>query len=318
MAQTTGTFSSYDAVGNREDLSDMIFDISPTETPFLTAIKKKKATATTHEWQTDSLTAAAQNAQIEGNEASASAPSATTRLSNYTQIHAKHAVVTRTQEVVNKAGRKSEMAYQVARRLKELKRDAEYGALDGGAAIGNAKVAGNDSTAREMGSLNTYLVTNVSVGSTGAAAAGNGAAAMTGGSDRDLTAALLDAVLATAYTNGGDPSLLLVSPTNKTVVGDFTAGGATRYVTTDAKKLTTSIDVYVGDFHTLKVVPCRQLIGDNVYAIDPEYMAIAELDGVKTTDLAKVGDAERKLITWELTLEVCNEKAHALVADTNG
>lgn len=318
MAQATGTFSSYDAVGNREDLIDNIYDVSPTETPVLSAIKKVKAKARTHEWQTDALAAAAANANIEGNDASPSAPTATTRLSNYTQILVKHAVVSGTQEAVDKAGRKSEMGYQLARRMKELKLDAEYAILDGGAAIGNAKVAGDDSTAREMGSLNTYLTSNVSVGSTGAAAAGNGAAAMTGGTDRDLTATILDTVLTTTFTNGGNPKMLVVSPTNKTVVGDFTAGGATRYVTTDASKLTTSVDVYVGDFHTLKVVPCRQLIGDNVYAIDPEYLAWAELRPMKAEELAKTGDTWRKQIVWEGCLEVCNQKAHALIADTNG
>lgn len=318
MAQATGTFSSYDSIGNREDLIDNIYDVSPTETPVLSVIKKKKASATNHEWQTDALAAPAANAHIEGDDASPSAPTATSRLANYTQILKKHSVVSGTQESISKAGRKSEMGYQLARRMKEMKKDGEYAILDGGAAVGNAKVAGNDSTAREMGSLNTYLVTNVSVGATGAAAAGNGAAAMTGGTDRDLSATILDAVLTTGYASGAEPTLMIVSGTNKTVVGDFTAGGATRYVTTDEKKLTTSIDVYTGDFHTLKVVPCRNMIGDNVYIIDPEYLAVAELRGMEAKDLAVTGDSWRKEITWEFTLEVCNEKAHCLIADTNG
>jgi hypothetical protein len=296
----------------------MIFDVSPTETPFLSAIKKVKATGTNHEWQTDALTAAsATNAHIEGDDATPVAPAASARLGNYTQILKKHAVIPGTQEVVNKAGRKSEMAYQVARRLKEIKRDLEASMI-GGAAIGNAKVAGNDTTAREMGSLYTYMVTNVSLGATGAVSAGTGADVMTTGTDRDFTAVILDAVLATAYTNGGNPTMLCVSPTNKTVVGDFVAGGATRYVSTDESKLTASVDVYVGDFHTLKAVPCRQLVGDNVIALDPEYMAFAELRPITTKDLAVTGDSIRKEIVWEGTLEVCNEKAHALVADTNG
>ena len=318
MAQPDGTFSSYDAVGNREDLSDMIFDVSPTETPFLSAIKKVKATGTNHEWQTDALTAAAaDNAHIEGDDATPVAPAATVRLGNYTQILKKHAVIPGTQEVVDKAGRKSEMAYQVARRLKEIKRDLEASMI-GGAAIGNAKVAGNDTTAREMGSLYTYMTSNVSLGVNGVVSAGTGADLMTAGDDRDFTAAILDAVLATTYTNGGDPRMLCVSPTNKTVVGDFTAGGATRYVTTDKSHLTASIDVYTGDFHDLKVVPCRQLVGDNVIALDPEYMAFAELRPINTKDLAVTGDSIRKEIVWEGTLEVCNEAASALVADTNG
>ena len=320
MAQATGTFSSYDAVGNREDLIDNIFDVSPVETPMLSAIKKKKATNRIHEWQTDVLAAAASNAHIEGDDAAPSAPSATTRLNNHSQILKKHVVISGTQESVNSAGRSSEVGYQSGRRMQELKKEMEFAALDNGIAngIGNAKVTGNDTTAREMASLNTYMTSNVSLGATGAAATGDGSDVMTTGTDRALTAVLLDAALTLAYTNGGDPKMLLVSGTNKGVVSDFTTGGATRYVTTDDKKLTTSIDVYVGDFHTLQVTPCRQLQGDNVYGIDPEYLALAELRGMEMKDLAKTGDTIRKEITWEATLEVCNEAAHILIADTQG
>jgi len=318
MAQPTGTYSSYDAVGNREDLSDMIFDVSPEDTPFLSAIGKGKAKATNHEWQTDALTAvSATNAHIEGDDATPAAPAATTRLGNNCQILKKHAVVTGTQESVDKAGRKSEMAYQMARRMKEIKRDLEASMI-GGAAIGNAKVAGNDTTAREMGSIYTYMTSNVSLGSTGAVSTGDGSDVMTTGANRDLTAAILDTVLTTTYSTGGNPNTLYVSPTNKTVVGDFTAGGATRYVTTDESKLNTGIDVYVGDFHTLKVCPSRHIVGDNVLAIDHDFVKFAELRGITSKNLAVTGDSTRKEITWEGTLEVCNEGALALVSDTNG
>lgn len=320
MAQPTGTFSSYDAAGNREDLIDNIFDVSPVETPMLSAIKKKKATNRIHEWQTDVLAAAAANAAIEGNDQSGSAPAATTRLNNLTQILTKSVIVSGTQESINSAGRSSEVGYQSGRRMQEMKKDMEFGMLDNGIAngVGNAKVTGNDTTAREMATISTYIVTNVSLGATGAVSSGDGTDLVTTGTDRDLTAAILDTALTLAYTNGGDPKMLLVSATNKGVVSDFTTGGATRYVTTDDKKLTTSIDVYVGDFHTLQVTPCRQLVGDNVYAIDPEYLAIAELRGMEMKDLAKTGDSIQKQITWEATLEVCNEKAHCMITDTNG
>lgn len=317
MSQATGTFSSYDSVGNREDLSDMIFDVSPTETPFLSAIKKSKAKGTNHEWMTDSLTAAsATNAHIEGDDATPSAPSATSRLGNYTQILKKHAVISGTQEKINKAGRKSEMAYQVARRLKELKKDLESSMI-GGAAVGNAKVAGNDTTAREMGSLYTYILSNTSFGTSGAVSTGDGSDLLTAGADRDMTEAMLTSVLSSCYTNGGDPKMLLVSPTNKGVVSTFTGTG-TRYHDVSNKKLVNSVDVYVGDFHTVAVTPSRQIIGDNVLAIDTEYLSFAELRPVSTKDLAVTGDSMRKEITWEGTLEVCNEAALGLIADTNG
>ena len=318
MTQATSSFSTYDSIGNREDLSDMIFDVSPSETPFLSAIKKKKATAVNHEWQTDALEAAsATNAHIEGdNTATPATVTATTRLGNYSQILKKHAIIPGTQEAVNSAGRKSEMAYQLARRMKAIKLDMESSMI-GGAAVGNAKVAGNDTTAREMGSIYTYLTSNLSLGTSGAASAGTGADLLTAGTDRDLTEALLTTVLQSCYTNGGDPKLLVVSPVNKGVVSTF-VGGGTRYVDTDNKKLVNSIDVYVGDFHTLKVVPSRQIIGDNVLAIDPEYLAIAELRSAGSYDLAKTGDSIRKEVVWEATLEVCNEAAHGLIGDTNG
>lgn len=320
MAQPAGIVASYDAVGNREDLSDMIWRAYEGETPFLDAIKKTKATGVNHTWQEDSLAAGADNAHIEGDDASPADPAASTLLSNNTQILKKHAVVSRTQESVDKAGRKSEMAFQKAKRMKEIKLDLERACLGNGVAngVGNIKVAGNNTTARELGSIETYLTSNASVGATGAAAAGNGAGLMTTGTDRDLSETILGSILETTYTNGGNPSLLFVSPTNKGVVGDFTAGGATRYVSTDESKLNVSIDVYQGDFHSLKVVPCRNQIGDNVYGIDPNLIAIAELDGLSSTPLAKIGDSRREEMVMECTLEVCTEAAHMIIADTNG
>ena len=321
MAQTAGIVATYDAVGNREDLSDMIWRAYEGETPFIDAIKKTKATGTNHTWQEDSLAAAASNAHIEGDDASAADPAATTLLSNYTQILKKHAVVSGSQEAVDKAGRSKEMAFQKAKRMKEIKLDLEFVCLGNGIAngLGNAKVAGNNTTAREMGSIETYLTSNVSVGATtGAAATGNGVDTMTTGDDRALTEAILSSVLETAYTNGADPSLLFVSATNKSAIGDFTAGGATRYVSTDASSLNVSIDVFEGDFHSLKVVPCRNQIGDNVYAIDPQMVAIAELRGLSSKPLAVTGDSQREEMIMEATLEVCTEAAHAVIADTNG
>ncbi len=320
MAQPTNTFDKYDAVGAREDLGDIIFDVSPDETPILSAMKKSKASNTLHEWQTDALAAAAANAAIEGDDASAAEITATTRLNNQTQIIEKSIVISGTQEKgMNNAGRASELAYQTARALKNIKLDAEFAMLDNGIAngVGNAKVAGNATTAREMASLGTYLISNTSHGTNGAVATGDGSDLITTGTDRDLDEAHLTAILSSCYTSGGNPSLLAVSATNKGRVSGFTGGG-TRYVDTDDKKLVNSIDVYVGDFHTLKVVPCRQLVGDNVYAIDPEYLACSELRPAQTKELGATGDNFKKQMLWEVTLEVCNEAAHGMICDTNG
>ena len=156
MAQPTNTFDTYDSVGEREDLSDVIYSISPTDTPFLSSAAKTQATAVLHEWQTDSLEAAStSNAVIEGDEATSDASTATTRLSNSTQIMDKTVVITGTQESVDKAGRASELAYQIAKKAKELKRDMEAMLT-----TNNAEVEGNATTAREMGSLGAWVITN--------------------------------------------------------------------------------------------------------------------------------------------------------------
>lgn len=320
MAIITGAHSSYDEPiatgGNREDLSSVIRDVSPTETPVLTMVGRNKATGTAHDWLTDALADAADNKAIEGNEAVGVDPASRTRLSNYTQILTKHAVVTGTQEKVLKGGGvKSEMAYQLARRLKEIKRDMEF-AIVGQA---NAKVAGSESVAREMGSLAAYLVTNNQAAAGSSAPTGDGTDVSDyAGIDRDLTQAILDAGLQSLFTNsGGNESVnMVVSAHNKGVISDFT-NADTRYVTTDNKELVSSIDVYKGDFHTVRIIPDRFLLAGSSFVIDPEYLKLSELRGVHSFDLAKSGDSSRKEVVWEATLEVCNEKAHAMFTDLN-
>lgn len=317
MAIAAGAHSSYDEAdkGNREDLSNIIADVSPTETPLLTMIGRTTAKATKHEYLTDALAAAASNAHLEGGDMTGADPAARVRRDNYCQILSKNAVVTGTQEKVDKAGVKSEMAYQMARRMKEMKRDLEF-ALVGAS---NAKVAGNETTAREMGSVDAYLYTNdVDVGLS-APGAGTGVDFNDRvGADGALTEAMLKEALQNVFTNsGGNESVnLLVSAASKGVVSGFTAS-STRYVTTDDKKLTASIDVYEGDFHTVRVVPDRFIQTGDALVIDPEYMKLAELRPIHSFDIAKLGDATRKQIIWECTLEVCNEKAHALITDLN-
>jgi hypothetical protein len=317
MTQAVGAVSTYDEPigtgGNREDLSDVLYDISPTETPFLTAVKKGKATGSMHDWLTDALAAPATNAHVEGDDASPVAPSPRTRLSNYTQILKKHAVVTGTQETVLKGGGiKSEMAYQVARRMKEMKRDAEYAMV--GASV--AKVAGNDTTARKMGSIHSYLAGNSFQGGVGGVApTGNGTDTGTEGTNRAFTETILKNALSQLWSqSGGNENILaLVGATQRSVISTFT-GSATRYVTTEDKKLVASIDVYDGDFHTVTVTPDRYASANSCLLIDPEYASVADLRPISTSDLAKTGDSSRKEIVWEFTLEVCNPLAHMWIA----
>lgn len=313
MAQVQGATSSYDEPigtgGNREDLSDVLFDVSPTETPVLTACKKHKATATSHDWLTDELEDAADNAHIEGDDADPQSATPRKRLANYTQIFKKHAVVTGTQERVLKGGGiKSEMAYQVARRMKAMKKDAERAIVG----VANVKVAGDDTTAREMGSFQTYMTDKSFLGGTGATApTGNSVDAGAKGTERALTETIFKNGLQKLWDNsGGNENILGVCGSHvRGVISTFTSS-STRHVTTDDRKLVASIDVYDGDFHTVTVTPDRFSDANSLFLIDPEFIAIADLRPISTKDLAVTGDSTRKELVWETTLEMCNPDAH--------
>lgn len=311
MAQPTNVFSTYDAIGNREDLGNIIFDISPTETPVLTAIGKNKATATKHEWQKDSLaTASSTNFVIEGDDATTDASTATTRIYNYCAISDKVARVTGTQDAVSKAGRQSEMAYQMEKRMKELKRDVEKIILEN-----NASVAGTDTAAREVGGLQAWVKTNTDIASDATAATGDGTDAHTDGTARALTESMVESVLSSAWTNGGMPSMGVLNAFQKRKFANF-SGNATRQQDADAKKITNTVDIYIDPLgNEIRLVPDRFVPTDVVYFIDPEYLKFSTLRDFMTVDLAKTGDSERKQILAEYTLEVCNEAAHAGIYD---
>lgn len=310
MAQPTNTFDTYDSVGEREDLSDVIYSISPTDTPFLSSAAKTQATAVLHEWQTDSLASAVtNNAVIEGDEATLDASTATTRLSNSTQIMDKTVVITGTQESVDKAGRASELAYQIAKRAKELKRDMEA------TITGNiAEVGGNSSTARKMGTLGSWVTTNDDLASDGASGAGAGNAAHTDGTQRAFTEAQLKSVIKSVWNAGGDPSMVMVGPFNKQKLSGFT-GNSTRFDAGADATLYTSVDVYASDFGQLQVVPNRFSRDRDAYVLDMEYWGIAFLRDFSMHELAKTGDSEKRQLLVEATLESRNEAASGLVAD---
>ncbi|MAL41393.1 DUF5309 domain-containing protein [Thalassospira sp.] len=310
MAQPSNTFSTYDSVGNREDLSDIIFDISPTETPGMTMAKKTKATATNHEWQTDALAAAsATNAVIEGDDATTDASAATTRLGNYTQIQDKVARTTGTEDTVKKAGRGNELDYQVMKRSKELKRDMEASLF-----ANNAKVAGNDTTARELAGIPAWLATNTSAGTSGSDPTGDGTDARTDGTQRAFTEDLLLDVMQSCWENGGEPDALIVGPFNKRKASGFT-GVATKFKDVDDKKIIASADVYVSDFGEINIVPNRFSRARDAILLQKDMFKAAMLRPMASWDLAKTGDSERKQILVEWTLQMCNEAAHGIVAD---
>jgi hypothetical protein len=310
MAQPTNTFDTYDSVGEREDLSDVIYSIAPTDTPFLSSAAKTQATAVLHEWQTDSLAAAVtNNAVIEGDEATLDASTATVRLSNSSQIMDKTVVITGTQESVDKAGRASEIAYQIAKRAKELKRDMEA------TITGNiAEVAGNATTARKMGTLGAWTITNDNKAADGTTGSGVGNTARTDGTQRAFTESQLKDVIKSVWNAGGDPSMIMCGPFNKQKLSGFT-GNSTRFDAGADATLYTSVDVYASDFGQLQVVPNRFSRDRDAYVLDMEYWGIAFLRDFSMHELAKTGDSEKRQLLVEATLESRNEAASGLVAD---
>jgi hypothetical protein len=310
------TYQTYTSIGLREDLADVIYNISPTDTPFMTSVGKTAATAVYHEWQTDSLSAVnVSNAVVEGATASDATLSPTTRVGNRTQISQKTIKISGTLETVNKAGRKSEKAYQLAKASAEIKRDMEAILLSNQVAS-----AGDSSTARVLGGLQTWLSSNYSGGTSGTAGS-LGTTARVTGTDRAFTAAILNGVIQSTYTNGGSPTLLMVTPAQKVVASTF-AGIATRFKDVPGNVQAAIIgaaDVYVSDFGTISIVPNRFIPNtdndDVAFLLDPEMAAVSYLRPFQTNELAKTGDADLTQLLVEYTLEVKNQAAHGIIAD---
>ena len=307
------TFTAHTAIGQREDLTDIIYDISPTETPFMSSIGKTKATAVYHEWQTDSLAAATTaNAAIEGADATSATLSPTVRLGNYTQIIQKTVQVSGTLDTVNKAGRKSEKAYQLAKASAELKRDLETILC-----ANQGRSAGTSTIARKLGSILSWIKTNSDKASDGSDPATIGVSTRTDGTVRTFTEALLKTVVSEVFVSGGSPKILMVGALGKQKVSSFAGIAAQRYMAPGNTPTTIigAADVYMSDFSTISVVPNRFMRVRDALIIDPEYAALAYLRPFQTNDLAKTGDSENTQLLAEVTLEVKNEAAHGIVAD---
>ena len=311
MAQPSETFDSYDGVNsNREDLTDVIYNISPTDTPFMSSIGRVKVSATTHEWQTDSLASfTANNKVIDGDEATNDAITATTRVTNLTQISDKVIVVSGTQEVVNKAGKKSEVAYQVAKAGKELKRDMEC-------RLTSPQIAetGSSSGARECSGAEAVIKTNTSHGVSGST---NGTADVVDGTPRALDEDMIKGEIKDCYTQGGSPGMIMVGPHNKTVISGF-EGIATLY--RDQKNVGQGViigaaDIYVSDFGTFKVIPNRVQRDRTALILDTDFWAVGYLRPFQVKPLARTGDSEKRQMLCEYTLEYRNEASSAKVAE---
>ena len=321
MAITSNTFTSFDAKGIREELSNVISMISPEATPFQSNIGSESVSNTYFEWQTDSLNSVDKTARVDGDNVGDTydATTATTRVGNYTHILRRTAIVADNLADQNLAGRNDEMAMQIAKRGKELRRDLEAVLLDN-----NAAVAGSSSTARETAGLGAWLASNTvfQTGGTtdGADPTGDGSDARTDSSadgQAAFTETMLKTAMQTAYDNGGEPSILMTGSFNKTKVSGFAGIAAQRFMA-PADGPTTIIgaaDVYMSDFGTLTCVVNRFQRERDAFCLDPELASVAILRPFQTVDLAKTGDADRKMVICEAGLKVTNEAGHAGIFD---
>ena len=319
MAVTADTNETYDVSTIREDLSEALASITPTETIFMSTIGTRNVDNTYFEWSEVDLAAAADNRQIEGDVGlSNSAPTNAVRKGNYTQISAKVVEVSSTAQAVNGVADAQTVAKQVAYKLSELKRDMEKMLLSNSSAS-----AGASGTARQTAGLPAFLTTNVERGTGGAngttsgtGSAGFPNAAATDGTARPITETLLKSVIASCWDQGADPSVVLCGSSQKQTISGFT-GNATRFKEAEDSKLNAAIDVYVSDFGELQIVPARHVRSTDVFVLDPNFASVAYLQTAKQEPLAKTGLSERRLISAEYGLQVTSEKAHGVIADVS-
>jgi hypothetical protein len=331
MAQVANTYETYDAVGNREELADKIYQITPEETPFLSLIGRKPVASVHPEWQIDTLGAVdTNNNQPEGNDWTYDAIVPTTRVGNYTQISDKKIIVSRTQDRTSKAGRKSELAREIAKKGVELRIDMEAITLGNQASTAGS---GNGATNRKLGAFRAWLASNDAMGAGGSSGGFNSSTnvvdAATNGTQRAFTKAILDSVILSTYNAGGMPRTLMVSPYVKTVFSTFMsdANVANQRYETPKKGQTTIVaaaDTYLSDFGPISVVPNRQMaragatVARNAFLIDPRMVSLGVFDDIQLAKPAKTGDAEKRVLVTEYTLLVNNEAAHGVAADLFG
>ena len=330
MAVIANTFNTYEAKGIKEDLSDLISDISPTTTPFQSNIGTRGAENTYFEWQTDALATASATPVVEGQDLSAfTAITPTVRLGNYCQINMRDFIVSGTEQRVDKAGRASEVGYQAAKAAKELKRNVEVAALLNGVGA----VTGATATARVTAGFPGWLKTNETSTNvtkpsyTGSTPTGAAQVWKAFGTPTAFTEAMLKTTMQECYESGGEPSMLMVGPYNKTVVSGFAGIAAQRYNATGAAPTTIigAADIYVSDFGNLSVVANRfltsvidagagSLMNNWAFLIDPDEVKIATLRPYTIESLARTGDADKRMALTEWGLQVNNEAAHGVIA----
>ena len=316
MTVPSGTFQTHQAIGDLDDITDVIYNISPTETPFMSMAAKTKASGRYHEWQTDTLASAATNAMIEGDDATINTAVPTVRVGNWVQTLQKSVSVSGIQEVVDKAGRKSEVAYQIAKRGKELKRDLEFALSRNG-----GSTAGAAASAALMASSESWISTNKTDLGSGATPTTPGFSGTTVAAPTDnstngtFVKTALDAVIQAVWSAGGEPNVILTGPFNKTKAAAF-AGIATLYKEVPGTKQGTIVggaDLYISNFGEHTIVPSRFVRDQTVQVLDFDYWAVAYLRPFKVEEIAKTGDAEQRMMLVSATLVSRNEAASGKV-----
>ena len=315
MATVSGQLKDAAVNGKPRDLMDVIYNISPTDTPFLTMCGRTDATQTLHEWQTEELAAPAANAQLEGADVSTFAEITTTELSNKTQILQKAINVSGTAQAIRQAGVDKQYAHQMALRAKELKKDVEFAMLSNQLAAAEGGGQG-----RKMAGLPTWLWTNCDSGSGGSAPV-YGSSAAVAGTKRAVTAALVTGMLTDIYEAGGNPDRIMAAPALRVKLSSVLRGSGDNQIEwADKKKAYSVVDVFVSDFGAVRLIPNRVQAGvtfsaDTAFVIDPEYWKAAYLRGFREERLANTGDSMKGMINCEVTLQASNPASSGMIAD---
>jgi len=312
MTVPTNSLQTYQSSNNAEDVSDVIMNVSPFDTPLLTMMGTGVAEATYTEWPIESLAAVdTANARIEGDDATINASTTPTRVGNYTQLQDKTLSITTTQQQIKKYGVKDEWAHQKVKKGRELKNDMEATMF-----LNQARVVGAAGTAQKMRSLPGWLTTNVNRGAGGAS--GNATTAATDGTQRNFTENLFRQTLISCATNAGEmPSVVMAGITQRANLSSQLTGFSTKTLDMKDGKLNASITVYRSDYGDLKLVPNRRQRERDVYFLNPSYMQRRTLEPMQFIELGRTG-LQRKAQMWtNWTVAVLNEAAHGILADLN-
>jgi hypothetical protein len=318
---SVNTFDTYKSVGIREDLTDLISNITPTDTPFVSNVGSGSTKGTYHEWQKDSLAAPVDVAVVEGADAVAGSLTPTVRLGNFTQINQKTFVISGSDLVADNAGRGVEMAYQEAKKGLEMRKDIEFTCVNSNkiGAIG-AGQAGGSPVARTVGTVQSWITTNALVGAGAGAVPTNagqsGWTTRVAGTARTFTEALLETCIDSIYLAGGDPSMIMANTQKKRLISKSFKGSAdTRNSQVPDKTIVAAVDFYESDYGMLSIVPNRSMLQSQVFVLDPDMWEIAYYRPFSTTDLAKTGDNQKKQMIVEWTLVSKEEASGGAIYD---